>query len=355
MAEMRATPEPPEARSAARWWRALEDGRLLCLLCPHACRIGEGETGRCCVRKNSAGRLRSLSYGQPTGFAVDPIEKKPLFHFLPGSEVLSFGTYGCTLSCRFCQNWPHSHPAEIPVRVRPVSPAEIVALAERHGTPSIAYTYNEPTVFAEYMVETARLAREQGLRNVAVTNGYIAAGARNEVFADLDAANVDLKGFSDEFYRDQAGGRLRPVLDTIEWMHRETQIWLEITTLLIPGLNDSDEQLHAECDWIAERLGADVPVHFTAFHPDFQMRDRPRTPAETLRRACGIARARGLRYGYVGNIMDEDGASTRCPQCGMTVIARGWHAGDPAGLEGSRCRACGGAIAGVFFPRTTGH
>jgi len=332
----------------ARWARPLGGDRVLCLLCPHSCRMAEGEQGYCQVRQNLGGRLRSLSYAHPTGFAIDPIEKKPLFHFLPGSKILSFGTLGCTLGCKFCQNWPHSHPDGIDLRERPIAPEEVVALAESRGVPSIAYTYNEPTVFAEYMVEVARLARAKGLRNVAVTNGYITAQARREVFADLDAANVDLKGFSDDFYREQTGGRLRYVLDTLQWMRRETQIWLEITTLLIPGLNDAEALLQAECDWIVENLGGDVPLHFTAFHPDFQMLDRPRTPPDTLRRARDIARAKGIRHVYVGNVMDDEGLATHCPQCAALLISRSWQSGNIVGLEDARCRRCGLPLAGVF-------
>jgi pyruvate formate lyase activating enzyme len=332
----------------ARWARPLGGERVLCLLCPHSCRMAEGEQGLCQVRQNLGGRLRSLSYAHPTGFAVDPIEKKPLFHFLPGSKILSFGTLGCTLGCKFCQNWPHSHPDGIDLRERPIAPEEVVALAEGRGVPSIAYTYNEPTVFAEYMVEVARLARAKGLRNVAVTNGYITAHARREVFADLDAANVDLKGFSDDFYREQTGGRLRYVLDTLQWMRRETQIWLEITTLLIPGLNDAEALLQAECDWIVGNLGGDVPLHFTAFHPDFQMLDRPRTPPDTLRRARDIARVKGIRHVYVGNVTDDEGLATHCPQCAALLISRSWQSGSVVGLENARCRECGLPLAGVF-------
>jgi len=345
----RAADDPSgPALPEARWWRSLDEQRILCQLCPHACRLEEGEDGACRVRRRVGGKLRSLSYGRPTGFAVDPIEKKPLFHFLPGSPILSFGTLGCTLGCKFCQNWTYSHPDEVDLRGEFFPPEAVVKIAERQGTPAIAYTYNEPTVFAEYLVDIARLAHERGIHNVAVTNGYITPLARRNVFADLDAANVDLKGFSDDFYREQAGGRLRPVLDTLEYIRQETKIWLEITTLLIPGLNDADEMLEAECAWIADRLGGDVPVHFTAFHPDFQMRDRPATPADRLHRACAIARRHRLRFVYTGNIMDDEGLTTRCPTCHEVVIARGWNSGRATGLEGGLCKHCGSPIAGVF-------
>jgi pyruvate formate lyase activating enzyme len=334
----------------ARWWRADPDrpGGVACELCPRGCRLGEGQKGFCGARRNHDGRLRALTYGHPSSVGIDPIEKKPLFHFQPGTQVLSFGTVGCTLACRFCQNWTLSRGDADAQRSRFVSPQEIVELAEREGSPAIAYTYNEPTVFAEYMVACCELARERGIRNVAVTNGYIAPAARSEVFARLDAANVDLKGFSEEFYADQAQAHLAPVLDTLRWIVHETRIWLEITTLLIPGLNDADEMLAAECDWIRTELGPEVPFHLTAFHPAHQMKDRPRTPADTLTRARRIALERGLRYVYVGNVEESDAQSTRCPSCGALLIRRSWHATHVEGLDGGRCRACSAAIAGVF-------
>jgi len=332
----------------ARWWDPEADGRVACGLCPHACRLKPGQTGICGVRAHVDGRLLSLSYAHPTGFAIDPIEKKPLFHFLPGSPILSFGTLGCTLGCPWCQNWPQTHPErELPVG-KFIRPEQVVALAQQEHAPSIAYTYNEPTVFAEYLVDVASRARAQGLRNVAVTNGYITARARPEVYANLDAANVDLKGFDETFYRRETKGALAPILETLEWIVRETRIWLEVTTLLIPGLNDSDAMLTRECEWIREKLGPDVPVHFTAFHPEFRMLDHPRTPPGTLTRAREIARRAGLRYVYTGNVADPEGQSTACPQCGARLITRTWHAAQVVGLEQGRCRKCGTAIAGVW-------
>ena len=332
----------------ARWWQKQEDGRTACWLCPRLCKLREDQSGFCRVRRNEGGRLLSLSYGHPTGFATDPIEKKPLFHFLPGSLALSFGTLGCTLGCRFCQNWTHSHAEVIEAAARMIQPAEVVTLAEGERAASISYTYNEPTVFAEYVVDISRLARARGIRNVMVTNGYVTPQARNELYEHIDGANVDLKGFSDEFYREQAQGRLEPVLDTLEWIKNETDVWLEITTLLIPDLNDSEEMISRECDWIVDKLGCDVPVHFTAFHPDYKMLDRARTPAATLVRARDIAMNKGIRYVYVGNVPDPDGQSTLCPQCGEMLIARSWHSSRIAGLAGSCCRKCGTTIAGVF-------
>jgi len=333
----------------ARWWTLEEGGgRILCLLCPRGCRLAEGQTGYCRVRRRSGDRLLTLSYGHPTGFAVDPIEKKPLFHFLPGSRILSFGTLGCTLDCDFCQNWRHSHPRHADSAEEAVPPGDVVALALRHRLPAIAYTYNEPTSFGEYLIDVAAMARGRGLRNVAVTNGYIAPGARREVFAHIDAANVDLKAFSYDFYRQRAQGSLAPVLETLEWIARESGIPLEVTTLLIPGLNDSADMVARECDWILERLGPDVPLHFTAFHPDFRLLDVPPTPPATIARAREIARNRGLRFVYAGNVSDREATATACPGCGATVIERDWHAARVLGLAGSRCAACGETIPGVF-------
>jgi pyruvate formate lyase activating enzyme len=332
----------------ARWWRREDDGRIACTLCPRGCHLAEGESGFCRVRRHEDRRLLSLSYGHPTGFAVDPIEKKPLFHFLPGSTSLSFGTLGCTLGCRFCQNWTHSHAEVIRAAGQPVAPEEVVALAAREQTASISYTYNEPTVFGEFVRDVSRLARERGIRNVMVSNGYVNPAARSEIYESIDAANIDLKAFSDEFYRREAQGRLQPVLDTLVWLRTETKVWIEVTTLLIPGLNDSDEMLTAECDWLLEQLGPDLPVHFTAFHPDFQMRDRERTPPATLLRARQIARDAGLHHVYVGNVDDSESQTTFCPQCGARLIERSWHAARRADLDGSRCAKCGTEIAGVF-------
>jgi pyruvate formate lyase activating enzyme len=334
----------------ARWWQPDPDrpGAVICGLCPRGCRMNEGQTGFCGVRRNLGGHLRALTYGHPSSMAIDPIEKKPLFHFRPGTQVLSFGTAGCTLGCRFCQNWTLSRGDADALRGRFVGPEQIVELAVREGSPAIAYTYNEPTVFAEYMLAISGPAREQGIRNVAVTNGYITATARREVFALLDAANVDLKGFSEAFYAEQAQAHLAPVLDTLRWIARETGIWLEITTLLIPGLNDGDAMIAAECEWIRSNLGPDVPLHLTAFHPAYRMTDRPRTPVETLIRARGIALENGLRFVYVGNVTETDAQSTRCPACGAMLIRRTWHAADASGLEGGRCRACSAVLPGVF-------
>ncbi len=341
--------QPPEAR----WWRTAKDdsGAVRCELCPRGCLLRDGQTGFCRVRKNTGGRLTSLTYGHPLGLAVDPIEKKPLYHFLPGTPVLSFGTAGCTLACTFCQNWNLSQGAagDDPRQGdRPVDPAELVSLARNEKTPTIAYTYNEPTVFAEYLVDVAAGAREAGLRNVMVSNGYIAPKARQEVFARIDAVNVDLKGFSDAFYREHTQAALEPVLDTLQWVGAQPDIWLEVTTLLIPGLNDSEEMLGEECQWIASHLGPDVPVHFTAFHPAYKMNDRPRTPLETLLRAREIALHCGLRYIYLGNVGSSEGQNTICPHCKAVAIEREWFRTTTVNLADGRCSNCSGLVAGVF-------
>jgi pyruvate formate lyase activating enzyme len=330
----------------ARWWHTDGD-RVVCDLCPRACRLRDGQTGFCNARRNTAGRLTTLTYGHPVGLGIDPIEKKPLFHFLPGSPVLSFGTVGCTLACRFCQNWSMSQ-SDARAGSRRVAPEEILELLRRDEVPSVSYTYNEPTVFAEYLVDVARLARENGIRNVMVSNGYISPQAREEVFAHIDGINVDLKGFSERFYARETRSHLAPVLDTLEWIGKRPDIWLEITTLLIPGLNDSEKMLTEECDWIIGHLGVDVPLHLTAFHPAYQMLDRPRTPPEILQRARDIARGKGLRYVYTGNVADSEGQSTVCPACEAIVIARSGHSARTVGLENGRCNACGQTIAGVF-------
>ncbi len=340
---------PPEAR----WWRPLENGKLECYLCPRLCEIPEGKAGFCFIRKNVGGRLLSLGYGRSTGFAVDPVEKKPLNHFLPGTNVLSFGTAGCNLGCKFCQNWDISKVRLDERRSETGSPADVVELALRSGCSGIAYTYNDPVIWAEYAIDIARLARQAGLKNVFVTAGFVSPEARPDVFRYMDAANVDLKAFTEDFYRHVTLSHLEPVKDTLLWLKRETRVWFEITTLLIPGHNDADDEIAAECDWIAESLGPEVPLHFTAFHPDFKMLDVPPTPPTTLRRARERALRAGIRHCYVGNVHDRDGQTTFCPSCGAALIRRDWHAILSYRLDGNRCGECGEQIAGVF--REGGH
>jgi pyruvate formate lyase activating enzyme len=338
-----------------RWWRLEESGRILCFLCPRFCRLSDGQAGFCFIRQNEGGRLVSRGYGRPTGFAVDPIEKKPLNHFLPGTPVLSFGTTGCNLGCRFCQNWDISKNQMDDRQSRPITPEQVVELALREGCPSIAYTYNDPVIFAEFVIDVSKLAHQVGLCNVLVTAGYVTPEARPELYKFADAANVDLKGFTDEFYQKYAFAHLDPVLDTLIWLRNETEVWLEITTLLIPGLNDSNEELARECGWIAENLGDRVPLHFTAFHPDFKMMDRPPTPPETLVRAREIALRTGLKFVYVGNVQNNEGQTTWCPGCGKALIERSWHSVRRTSLRDGRCPGCGEEIPGVFALASDGR
>ncbi len=330
-------------------WRTLPDGRVQCDACPRACRLHEGQRGFCFVRARSGDRVVLTTYGRSSGFCVDPIEKKPLNHFLPGTPVLSFGTAGCNLGCRFCQNWDISKSREIDTLAERASPEDVAAAAERLGCPSVAFTYNDPVVFLEYAVDVAEACRRRGIASVAVTAGYATSASREALFRAVDAANVDLKAFTEAFYRRICLGELAPVLETIEWLVRETDVWVELTTLLIPGLNDSDAELDAMTRWVVECLGPDVPMHFTAFHPDWKMLDRPPTPAATLSRARSIAMGNGVRFAYTGNVHDPAGQRTICPTCGTAVIERlgydlaGWR----LDAEG-RCAGCGARIPGVF-------
>ena len=333
----------------ARFWHRRDDGRLQCDLCPRACTLQEGQRGLCFVRGRLDDRMVLTTYGRSSGFALDPIEKKPLNHFLPGTPVLSFGTAGCNLACKFCQNWDISKSRALDTLMDSASPEGIVRAAVRTGARSVAYTYNDPVIFHEYAVDVAAACRVQGVKNVAVTAGYLSDSAREEFFRDMDAANVDLKGFSEDFYLRATGAHLQPVLDTLVWLKRETGVWVELTTLLIPGLNDSDAELRAMTQWVVEHLGPDVPMHFTAFHPDYRLRDRPPTPPATLARARTIARANGVRYAYTGNVHDAEGGSTWCARCGELLIERDWYRLGQWGLDGQgACRSCGTAVAGVF-------
>jgi pyruvate formate lyase activating enzyme len=334
---------------ATRYWHRLEDGRIQCDVCPRFCKLREGQRGLCFVRMRQGGRIVLTTYGRSSGFCVDPIEKKPLNHFLPGSAVLSFGTAGCNLACRFCQNWDISKSREIDTLADAASPEEIAAAAERLGCASVAFTYNDPVVFLEYAIDVADACRERGIKAVAVTAGYMCDEPRRDFYAHMDAANVDLKAFTERFYADTCAGHLRPVLDTLVYLRHETEVWLEITTLLIPGLNDSDEEIDALTRWVVERLGPDVPLHFTAFHPDYRLLDRPPTPPETLSRARRIALQNGLRYVYTGNVHDVEGQSTYCHGCGQRVIERDWYRlGEWRLTDDGRCLSCGTRVPGVF-------
>jgi pyruvate formate lyase activating enzyme len=332
-----------------RYWHLLDDGRIRCDVCPRACKLREGQRGVCFVRGRIDDQIVLTTYGRSSGFCVDPIEKKPLNHFLPGTSVLSFGTAGCNLACRFCQNWDISKSKEIDRLADRAQPEDIARTALELGCASVAFTYNDPVIFMEYAIDIADACHEVGIKAVAVSAGYMCDEPRRDFYAHMDAANIDLKAFTQEFYRHVAMGDLQPVLDTLEYLRHETDVWFEITTLLIPGHNDSDEELDRETAWIAEHLGPDVPLHFSAFHPDYRMMDVPPTPPETLTRARRIAMANGLRYVYTGNVHDTEGGSTICASCGTVVVERDWYEILSYRLTGDgRCRACGATIAGRF-------
>jgi pyruvate formate lyase activating enzyme len=339
-----------ESNYPGRWWHPLPDGRLECQLCPRFCKLNEGQRGFCFVRKRLDNQIVLTTYGRSSGFCIDPIEKKPLNHFLPGTSVLSFGTAGCNLGCRFCQNWDISKAREWDKLADAASPEEIAREARRHGCRSVAFTYNDPVIFAEYAIDVAQACREQGVKTVAVTAGYITPEARIDFYQHMDAANVDLKAFSEDFYHRLCFASLAPVLETLKFL-KETDVWFEVTTLLIPDENDSDPEIHRAAEWFAENLGLDVPWHFTAFHPDFKMLNKPRTPRQTLDRARQIALSKGLHYVYTGNVHDPDGSSTFCPGCGKLLIERDWYQLGEWNLIDHRCEDCGAYIPGHFEPR----
>ena len=340
----------PGVRST-RYWHLLEDGRVQCDLCPRFCKLREGQRGMCFVRERRDDAVVLTTYGRSSGFCIDPIEKKPLNHFLPGTPVLSFGTAGCNLACRFCQNWDISKSRETDTLADSASPETIASAASELGCRSVAFTYNDPVIFLEYAVDVAEACREHGIAAVAVTAGEICPEPRAEFYRHMDAANVDLKAFTERFYHDVCAGELAPVLETLEYLVHETDVWVEITNLVIPGLNDGEDEIEAMTRWIVERLGPHVPLHFSAFHPDFKMLDRPRTPPATLTRCREIARANGVRYAYTGNVHDAAGDTTSCHGCGASLIERDWYDLIAFRLdERGRCRQCGTACAGRFEP-----
>jgi pyruvate formate lyase activating enzyme len=333
----------------AEWWEKTDNNKILCTLCPRYCRIGVGQPGFCYIRQNHGGILYTLGYGHPSGFAIDPIEKKPLNHFLPGTKILSFGTAGCNLGCKFCQNWSISKAKLDEFNSVEASPEDVVALAKKYSSPSIAYTYNDPTIFGEYVIDISRIAREEGIKSVMVTAGYIDKQARNDIYKYIDAANVDLKGFTENFYHKVTFSHLNDVLDTLKWLKHETDIWFEITTLLIPDENDNEEEIKNECDWILQNLGDSVPLHFTAFHPDFKMLDKEKTPEGILTRSRDIALSLGIKYCYVGNVHNAEGQTTYCPNCKDKLIKRDWHSVLVNKIPDGKCSACQTRIAGVFY------
>ena len=341
----------------ARFWHLLDDGRIQCDLCPRFCKLHDGQRGLCFVRARRDGRMVLTTYGRSSGFCIDPIEKKPLNHFLPGTPVLSFGTAGCNLTCRFCQNWDISKAGEFDRLTDEASPEAIANAAVRSGCRSVAFTYNDPVVFAEYAMDVAQACRARGVKTVAVSAGYMCDVPRREFYRHIDAANIDLKGFTEGFYKKLCTGSLGAVLDTLAYLKHQTSVWLEITTLVIPGENDSPAEFEALSAWVFEHLGPDVPLHFTAFHPDWKMLDKTPTPSATLVAARAIARSVGLRHVYIGNVHDEAGQSTYCHACGSRVIGRDWYDITSWNLTADgRCNSCGRACAGLFdgLPGTWG-
>ncbi len=332
-----------------KYWHRLDDERVQCDVCPRFCKLQEGQRGLCFVRASENGQVVLTTYGRSSGFCVDPIEKKPLNHYLPGTPILSFGTAGCNLSCKFCQNWDISKSREIDTLADAASPETIALAAQQLGCRSVAFTYNDPVIFMEYAIDVAQACHELGIKAVAVTAGYMCDEPRRELYKYMDAANVDLKAFTEQFYKQITIGHLQPVLDTLTYLKHETNVWFEITTLLIPGENDLEKEIEELTQWVIEHLGPDVPLHFTAFHPDFKMLDKPPTPPSTLTTARRIAVKNGIRYAYTGNVHDEEGGSTYCHQCGSKLIGRDWYVMTAWNLtDDGRCKVCGAACAGVF-------
>ena len=351
MSDPEQTAIRPGGHHPALYWHALADGRIQCDLCPRYCKLHPDQRGACFVRMREGDGVVLTTYGRSSGFCIDPIEKKPLNHFYPGSSVFSFGTAGCNLACKFCQNWDISKSRDMDSLMDAASPDEIALTALRHGCHSVAFTYNDPVIFAEYAMDVADACHTRGLKTVAVTAGYITELARSDFFSRMDAVNVDLKGFSDDFYVKLCGAHLQPVLDTLVWLRRETQVWIELTTLLIPGQNDSDTELAALSRWVRDELGAETPLHFSAFHPDFKMSDMAPTPPATLSRARRIAHAMGLKHVYTGNVHDVDGDTTQCTGCGKALIVRDWYEILSYRLDAQGCCPdCATPLAGRFGP-----
>jgi len=333
----------------ARLWKPLMDGMVQCRLCNHYCLIDQGERGTCGVRENRDGTLYSLNYGKIAALNLDPIEKKPLYHFQPGTRTFSFATMGCNLSCTFCQNWSLSQPPRMDGRIKgqEATPEELVAEALRHEATSISYTYSEPTIFFELMQDTARLAKENGLKNIMVSNGYMSRECLTELAPYIDAINVDLKGFTDTFYRDISGAHLKPVLDNLQAIKHDLKWWLEVTTLLIPGRNDSKEELDHLTDFLATKIGTDTPWHISRFHPDFKMTDATPTSGDSLTLAYDFGKAKGLKYVYIGNMPGMNRQDTWCPGCGQKLISRSGFALRTSGIRDGQCTKCGTIIHGV--------
>jgi len=338
----------------ANYWQPIDDQYIQCDLCPRHCRIKDGSRGFCYVRKNEENTLILTTYGKSSGFCIDPIEKKPLNHFYPGSSIFSLGTVGCNLGCKFCQNWDISKSREMERLQQSASPSQIAIAAKQSGCVGVAYTYNDPVIFIEYAIDIAKACKSLGLKSVAVSAGYIETKPRIDFFEVMDAVNIDLKAFTNTFYKKLCMSNLQPVLDTLRYIKHETTTWLEITTLLIPGENDSPQEIESLSTWIAKELGPDVPLHFTAFHPEYKLLQKSKTTPQTLLMAHDIAKKSGLHYVYTGNILHEKTQSTYCPGCNNKLISRNWHEIKSYDIVGSSCGKCGQKIAGEF-PRKPGH
>jgi pyruvate formate lyase activating enzyme len=342
----------PRFTVSTNYWHKIDSQRIQCDLCPRYCKLSEGQRGLCFVRANQNNAIVLTSYGRSSGFCVDPIEKKPLNHFLPGTPVFSFGTAGCNLACKFCQNWDISKSREVDTLADQASPEQIAATAKQLGCRSVAFTYNDPVIFHEYAIDVAKACHLLDVKTVAVSAGYVCAEPRAEFYQHIDAANIDLKAFTDDFYIHLTGSHLQPVLDTLIYLKHETDVWVELTTLLIPGKNDSNEELEAMTQWVVKHLGPEVPMHFSAFHPDYKMQDIPATPMQTLTRARDIALRNGVRYAYTGNVHDKSGESSYCHHCGKILIGRDWYVLSEWNLNAQgECIHCGTPCAGVFDAR----
>lgn len=330
-----------------KYQNILSDNIVQCTICPRNCKLDEGQAGFCQIRKNINGEIILTSYGYNTGLSVDPIEKKPLYHFYPGSSVLSFGTLGCNMGCQFCQNW-HISKSKTDPKINHTEPQRVVDVAKNLGCKSVAFTYNDPVIFFEYAIDTAKLCRDNGIKTVAVTAGYINPEPRKEFFTYMDAANIDLKAFTENFYKKNCLAHLSPILDTIKYVKKETNCWLELTTLLIEGENDSEDEIKQECEWILENLGGDVPLHFSAFHPAWKMMDKPPTKVSTLIKAYNIAKNAGINYVYTGNVVDTIRSTTYCSKCQKPLIIRQGYEITEKHMQNSHCVSCGAKISGLF-------
>lgn len=332
-----------------KYQKTLVSNKVQCMICPRNCKLNEGQSGFCHIRKNIGGNIVLTSYGYNTGLAIDPIEKKPLFHFLPSSKVLSFGTLGCNMGCAFCQNWRTTKSKGDSHKLNYTEPEKIAQLAIEYGCKSVAFTYNDPVIFFEYAIDTAKACHERGIKTVAVTAGYINPDPAKEFFKYMDAVNVDLKSFNKEFYQKYCLANMEPILETIKYVKNETNCWMELTTLLIEGENDSEEEIVSECAWIKNNLGVEVPLHFSAFHPDYKFMDRMATKPATLERAYDIAKKMGLRYVYMGNVLDIKTSTTYCHACSKSVITRDWfNVLDYSLDQTGHCKHCGAKCEGVF-------